>query len=124
MKIIRFGFILVLALLNGCSSPTVPTPEPIGSADELKQALIAAGAEVVALESPGLVLPGVQVQSWEVSGEPIYVLSGAERIDGEQLQDHIIQMGVIPDQREQELQTWEHESFTVVYSGSDGGVVL
>jgi hypothetical protein len=64
------------------------------------------------------------VQSWEVSAQPIYVFSAGERIDGEQLQDHLVQMGVIPDPGQQKLQIWEHESFTVVYPGSEGGVVL
>lgn len=124
MKKIHLGILLVLAMLNSCSSPTVPTARPIDSVDELRQALIAAGVEVVVLESQESVLPGVEVQNWEVSAEPIYVFSSAEPVDGERIQEALVQMGVIAGQAEQEFQIWEHTPFLVVYPGSEGGVVL
>jgi hypothetical protein len=115
---------LLLGLLCACSGNRLPTPIAVESVVDFREALENAGVEVRQVESHLSDLPEAKVQSWEVSGEPIYIYSISEGFDSDQILAQLTAFETEVAEEGQQLQVWQRDSFVVVYTGVDGGVVL
>ncbi|MGD2058128.1 MAG: hypothetical protein PVI04_05300 [Anaerolineales bacterium] len=115
---------LLSVLIAACRGEALPTQAPIESVADFEQALLAAGVQ--AEQPPGAApeLPGLQVQTWKLSGESVYIVSWGETSGRGEALDELTAADSPFLLQGQELQVWERETFMVVYPGSEGGVVL
>lgn len=115
---------LLSVLIAACRGEALPTQTPIESVADFEQALLAAGVRAERIDADAPELPGLEVQTWDLSGEPVYIYSWEATGDRDEALEGLTATGSPFFQQGDELQVWEHETFMVVYPGSEGGVVL
>lgn len=116
--------VLLPVLIAACRGEALPTQTPIETVADFEQALLVAGVRAERIDGDAPELPGLEVQTWNLSGEPVYIYSWKEIGDRDEVLEELTATGSPFFQQGDELQVWEHEAFMVVYPGSEGGVVL